>query len=59
MQLNLASVASFMQKRKSGTHLPEKSEIVVDDTTKVEHPGEVCDLKGGRCAKLFGVGCAF
>ena len=37
--------------------MPHKSEVVVDKTTKVEHPGEVCELKGGRCAKLVGVGC--
>lgn len=57
-RLDCASVTDFLMQRSNKTHMPEKSEVVVDKATDVEHPGEVCELKGGRCAKLFGLGCA-
>lgn len=53
-----ASVTDFLMQRRDKTHMPEKSEVVVDKATNVEYPGEACELKGGRCGKLFGVGYA-
>lgn len=51
-----ASVTDFLMQRRDKTHIPGKSEVVVDKATNVEYPGEACELKGGRCGKLFGVG---
>lgn len=55
---DFASVTDFLMQRRNKTHMPDKSEVVVDKTTNVAHPGEVCELKGGRCGKLFGLGFA-
>ena len=55
-RLDCASVNDFLMQRRDKKHMPDKSEVVVDKTTRVEHPGEVCELNGGRCAKLLGVG---
>ena len=52
----LASVSAFMHNALQN-RLPTKHDSVMDMATRVEHPGEVCDLKGG-CAPLLGVGCA-
>lgn len=52
----LASVSAFMQSAPK-LQLPTKKDTVMDHATRVAHPGEVCDLKGG-CAPLFGVGYA-
>lgn len=51
----LASVTAFMQNAPSA-QLPSKKDTITDKSTKVEYPGELCDLRGG-CAPLLGVGC--
>lgn len=52
----LASVSAFMQN-SANAQLPSKRDSIRDISTNVEHPGEVCDLRGG-CAPLLGVGYA-
>eukprot|EP00892_Ulva_mutabilis_P004236 jgi/Ulvmu1/2184/UM013_0029.1 len=50
----LASVSAFMHNAVK-PQPPTKKDTIMDHATRVEYPGEVCDLRGG-CARLLGLG---
>jgi hypothetical protein len=52
-----ASVCAF-SKTTATFQLPVRKDRVREHITNTDHPGEVCDLRDGRCAQLMGVGCA-
>ena len=50
-----ASVAEAVRNLSSK---PQRQGSVKEKATSTMHPCELCDLEGGKCAQLLGVGCA-